>query len=246
MSRGTVCVAVRRCPAPHRVLAPWHRCLLQANAPDQTPRWPFGQRPCTFGFAGFAWAHVWSGFAYNAPASCHCLWDRKAGYRARDRGTRADGELMIVWRPARHGGGVVQVWPGTLRQVTDSAPSAGLSSRALPASTAIPSIRWLRTLPRAQRSAARRGGDGRRPPPPDARRYGAVVAAHALSHLAQHAARAQVVRQLWERVAVGGLLVLAEPGSPVGSAFVRQAREQVIREECRREVRPLKPRVSSS
>lgn len=112
-------------------------------------------------------------------------------------------------------------------------------ARAVPAFAHLPSIRWLRALPQAPRAGAQRRGDGRRPPPPDARRYGAVVAAHALTALPSHGERARVVRQLWERVAVGGLLVLAEPGSPVGSAFVRQAREQVLREEVKREVRSL-------
>eukprot|EP00892_Ulva_mutabilis_P012010 jgi/Ulvmu1/9181/UM005_0281.1 len=149
----------------------------------------------------------------------------------------------------------IQVWPGGLRQVTavehrpamvrmglrfqdrftSGMTSGGDGAEHAAHSAPVPSIRWLRGLPQAPRSAAQRSGDGRRPPPPDARRYGAVVAAHALTRLAGHTERAVVVRRLWERVAVGGLLVLAEPGSPVGSAFVRQAREQILREECRSE-----------
>jgi hypothetical protein len=101
----------------------------------------------------------------------------------------------------------------------------------------VPSIRWLRNLPSASKRAPNaRDMNGRPPPPPPALQHSLVISAHALTRIPTHAERMRVVRDLWSRVEVGGALVLVEPGTPVGSAFVRQAREQILREEVKRQV----------
>ncbi len=56
-------------------------------------------------------------------------------------------------------------------------------------------------------------------------RYDLVVAAYVVGELADAQERRRVVRALWERTA--DLLVIVEPGTPIGSANVREARSQV-------------------
>lgn len=101
----------------------------------------------------------------------------------------------------------------------------------------VPSIRWLRNLPPAStRAPHARDATGRPPPPSAESQQSLVISAHALTRMPTHAERMRVVRDLWNRVEAGGSLVLVEPGTPVGSAFIRQAREQVLREEAKRQV----------
>jgi hypothetical protein len=57
------------------------------------------------------------------------------------------------------------------------------------------------------------------------RRYDLVVAAYVLGELGGPGERARAVAALWARTA--GALVLLEPGTPAGSAAVRDARAQV-------------------
>jgi len=57
------------------------------------------------------------------------------------------------------------------------------------------------------------------------RRYDLVVAAYVLGELGGPGERARAVAALWART--GGALVLLEPGTPAGSAAVRDARAQV-------------------
>lgn len=101
----------------------------------------------------------------------------------------------------------------------------------------VPSIRWLKNLPKtATRSPRSRDLTGRPPPTPAGSQHSLVISAHVLTRLPTHAERMRVVRDLWNRVEAGGVLVLVEAGTPVGSSFVRQAREQVLREEVKRQV----------
>lgn len=58
-------------------------------------------------------------------------------------------------------------------------------------------------------------------------RYDLVVASYVLAELRTAAERRRVVAQLWARTQ--GALLLVEPGTPVGSANVREARTQVLR-----------------
>ncbi len=51
-----------------------------------------------------------------------------------------------------------------------------------------------------------------------------MVASYVLAELRSPAERRRVVQSLWERTR--GLLLLVEPGTPVGSANVREARTQ--------------------
>ena len=57
-------------------------------------------------------------------------------------------------------------------------------------------------------------------------RYDLVVAAYVLAEVKTAAERRKVVAQLWARTQ--GALLLVEPGTPVGSANVREARTQVL------------------
>lgn len=52
-----------------------------------------------------------------------------------------------------------------------------------------------------------------------------MVASYVIGELRSDAERRRVVSALWQRTS--GLLVLLEPGTPVGSANIREARSQV-------------------
>lgn len=53
-----------------------------------------------------------------------------------------------------------------------------------------------------------------------------VVASYVIGELRSESERRRVVDALWQRT--GGVLVLLEPGTPVGSANIREARAQVL------------------
>ena len=53
-----------------------------------------------------------------------------------------------------------------------------------------------------------------------------VVASYVLTEMQSDAERQQAVDMLWRQTK--DVLVLVEPGTPSGSAYVRQARSQVI------------------
>lgn len=53
-----------------------------------------------------------------------------------------------------------------------------------------------------------------------------MVASYVLAELRSPAERRRVVQALWQRTR--GLLLLVEPGTPIGSANVREARAQVV------------------
>ena len=40
--------------------------------------------------------------------------------------------------------------------------------------------------------------------------------------------RRKLVRKIWERVAIGGVLVLIEPGTPIGYSIVEDARAELL------------------
>ena len=88
-----------------------------------------------------------------------------------------------------------------------------LDSMVAAAIPVLPSIRWRRELPKAkgQRGVMRQDD--------------LVVAAYVLGELAGYAERRRVVDALWAHTK--DVLVLVEPGTPVGSAHVREARTQV-------------------
>ena len=56
-------------------------------------------------------------------------------------------------------------------------------------------------------------------------RFDLVVASYVLGEARSPSERRRLVDALWRRT--GGMLVLVEPGTPVGSANVREARAQV-------------------
>lgn len=53
-----------------------------------------------------------------------------------------------------------------------------------------------------------------------------MVASYVLAELRSPAERRRIVQKLWQRTR--GLLLLVEPGTPIGSANVREARAQVM------------------
>jgi ribosomal protein RSM22 (predicted rRNA methylase) len=55
-----------------------------------------------------------------------------------------------------------------------------------------------------------------------------VVASYVLSELATPKARRRMIRSLWARVRPGGVLVVIEPGTPIGFGCVREARHVVL------------------
>ncbi len=57
------------------------------------------------------------------------------------------------------------------------------------------------------------------------RRFDLVVASYVIGEARSPLERRRLVDSLWRRT--GGLLVLVEPGTPVGSANIREARAQV-------------------
>ena len=57
------------------------------------------------------------------------------------------------------------------------------------------------------------------------RRHDLVVASYVIGELRSASERRRVVDSLWQRTS--GVLVLLEPGTPVGSANIREARSQV-------------------
>ena len=56
------------------------------------------------------------------------------------------------------------------------------------------------------------------------RRFDLVVASYVIGEARSPSERRRLVDRLWRRT--GGMLVLVEPGTPVGSANVREARAQ--------------------
>jgi ribosomal protein RSM22 (predicted rRNA methylase) len=54
--------------------------------------------------------------------------------------------------------------------------------------------------------------------------YSLVIASYSLSELVSDAARKDAVKTLWEQVEPGGILVIVEPGTPIGFKIVRTAR----------------------
>lgn len=129
----------------------------------------------------------------------------------------------------------LQVWPGRVDHVTAVEPSGAMVDMGLRIQQALqehnpakrmPNIRWLGRLPKAPRG----GATG----PPDKRRYDLTVAVHALTHVVDRSERMRIVRDLWTRS--NGILVIMEPGTPVGSSAVREARSQLLREENKRQV----------
>ncbi|CAM9261680.1 unnamed protein product [Choristocarpus tenellus] len=79
------------------------------------------------------------------------------------------------------------------------------------------------------RAARREGMNGSKP---KGRKYDLVVAAYSLSELPTHASRAAATALLWGMVSEGGVLVLVENGSAMGSHTVRSAREMILNSVC--------------
>jgi ribosomal protein RSM22 (predicted rRNA methylase) len=55
-----------------------------------------------------------------------------------------------------------------------------------------------------------------------------VVASYSLSELVSDATRRSILRELWSFVAPGGILVVIEPGTPVGFKIIRAARSLLL------------------
>jgi len=62
--------------------------------------------------------------------------------------------------------------------------------------------------------------------------YDLVVASYVLAELRTPGERRRAVAQLWGRTSPRGALLLVEPGTPIGSANVREARTQILAAEC--------------
>ena len=61
-------------------------------------------------------------------------------------------------------------------------------------------------------------------------RFDLVIASHCQLELRGQPSRDLLVKNLWNRVAPGGVLVLIEPGTPTGFRFMHHTRELFIRD----------------
>jgi ribosomal protein RSM22 (predicted rRNA methylase) len=138
----------------------------------------------------------------------------------------AAGPGAGMWA-ARH------IWKHSVSHITAIEPSAALVNAALriqavmqstDPTASMPSIRWLKSLPRHnKRSPA--------PPPP---KYDFVIAGHVLTQLINPMDRRRAVRDAWSRCK--GALLLMEPGTPAGSAAVREARALLLQDDAKLQV----------
>lgn len=88
--------------------------------------------------------------------------------------------------------------------------------RLYPTQPPVPPVRWSFHLP----------GPRRRDPSTPVPQYDLVVAAYVLGEIRDDKARQRLVEELWART--GEVLVLIEPGTPVGTERILAARHQVI------------------
>ncbi len=126
--------------------------------------------------------------------------------------------------------GTAQVWEQYPQRVTAIEPSDAMIKLAAdlhqaqraqqPATSTTYSIQWHRQLHPSmlptRRSKAQQTGR---------QTYDLVVASYVLTEMQSDAARQQAVDMLWRQTK--DVLVLLEPGTPSGSAYVRHARTQV-------------------
>ncbi len=89
--------------------------------------------------------------------------------------------------------------------------------RLYPTQPRVPPVRWSFHLPGPRRR------EGPTTPLP---KYDLVVAAYVLGELRDDKARQRLLEDLWGRT--GEVLVLIEPGTPVGTERILAARQQVV------------------
>lgn len=109
------------------------------------------------------------------------------------------------------------VWPGVMRAATAIEPSPGMEWIAQ--QLLGPELRARVTFNTYQ---------GDEVPSKDAASYDLVVVSYVLSELTTPKVRRRLVRSLWQRLQPGGMLVIIEPGTPVGALCVREARHSLL------------------
>lgn len=135
---------------------------------------------------------------------------------------------------------VQEVWPGQQRDVLAVEPAEAMMGlgenltharreTAVAAGHSPPLVRWMYKLPGFQgfinSGDNLRGSRQWRNMP----RFDVVVASYVLTELSGDKERRNLIKGLWELT--DGMLILVEPGTPVGSANCREARTLILEQE---------------
>lgn len=105
-----------------------------------------------------------------------------------------------------------QVWPGTFQQAVAVEPSGhmGEIGKYLTADLRLPVVEWRRCLYDSLET------------------FDLVIASYVQMEMRGQSSRDAVIKQLWNRLSPGGVLVLIEPGTPTGFRFIHHTRELFI------------------
>ncbi|KAF2073375.1 hypothetical protein CYY_005320 [Polysphondylium violaceum] len=118
-----------------------------------------------------------------------------------------------------------EIWGESLEKIRAVEPSSfmiDVAKKMLEGDTN--DIRWTQFLNTNARGAA--GLSGREIP--ENEQSDLVVASYVLSELPDQATRERVVKDLWAYVKPTGMLVLVEPGTPIGFGLIKESRQMLI------------------
>jgi len=115
--------------------------------------------------------------------------------------------------PAPSLAAVQEVWPGVIEQAIAIEPSEHMTQlgKAITESIPLPEVSWQRCL----------YDEG-------THKSDLIIASYVQMEVRGQASRDALVKQLWNRLDYGGVLVLIEPGTPTGFRFMHHARELLI------------------
>jgi ribosomal protein RSM22 (predicted rRNA methylase) len=116
---------------------------------------------------------------------------------------------------------IQHVWPGQMVAGAAIEPSAGMEwiAQQLLGEDLLARVQFNRY--QVEKSGDRGSGG-------TADKFDLVVLSYVLSELSTPTVRRKLVRTVWQRLRPGGLLVVIEPGTPVGSGCVREARHVLL------------------